>query len=70
MFVPVLGSILFSIYTRPLGRIIRQHNVAFLFYGDDLLIYLPPVASGPTLFSSTDPPVLHSLLNLSKFLAN
>ncbi len=36
----VLGPILFSVYTSPLGDILRSHGVDFHFYADDSSIYL------------------------------
>ena len=41
----VLGPQLFSIYTRPLGGIIRSHGLAYDFYADDLqmFIFVEPV---------------------------
>ena len=36
----VLGSILFTLYTSPLGDICREHDVSFQSYADDQQIYL------------------------------
>ena len=36
----VLGPILLTLYTSPLGDICREHNVLFQSYADDLQIYL------------------------------
>ena len=41
----VLGPILYTLFTAPLGDIIRKHGLLFHLYADDFQIYLPFKAS-------------------------
>ena len=43
----VLGPILFTLYTSPLGDICREHDVSFQSYADDQQIYLSFSPSQP-----------------------
>lgn len=60
----ILGPILFNLYMRPLGDIIRRHKVQFHLYADDTQLYIP-LKAGDTI-----QPLLACLGDIKNWLSN
>ncbi len=59
-----MGPLLFNLYIRPLGDIIRKHNVSFHLYADDTLLYLS-LKVGDFI-----QPLLECISDITKWLSN
>ncbi len=60
----ILHPLLFNLYIRPLGDIIRKHNVSFNLYADDTQLYLP------LKFGDSIQPLLECISDIKKWLSN
>ncbi len=43
----LLGPVLFTAYTTPLGDIIEQHGINYMFYADDTQLWVPVNTNNP-----------------------
>lgn len=66
----VLGPILFTLYTSPLGDIIRRHNLCLHMYADDTQIYLSFKPSAEGQLSCAKSTIENCLVDIKQWMAS